>query len=224
MLTIHDRLSRQYTLPVIHQSDRLGPISRLIDGLIADGVSPERADAAFRALCFACSTWAEVRDAPASEIRRALIEIDPRGLKAAIIVNALTAIGEAGSWLRPSLDFLLDWSTDDALSWLCRIEGVSPAIAAQTLLLSTICRAILPVDTAHQRVVERLGILRAHTAPRDAQRAVNELLPDNWRRPDFEAHYFLVNAVSRRFCVPRDPKCPPCPIRNSCRTGQARTR
>jgi endonuclease III len=216
---MHQRLNNRYAVPVIHQSDRLGPVSQLISSLIANRTSADRADRAFRNLCGAYWSWREIRDAPIEAIHLALVDVDPSGRKAAIISNALKAISEWSSWRHPSLDYLADYADDDAISWLCRIEGVTANIAAEALLLSTLRRAILPVDLSHQRVAQRAGLIPVGLPADEAQADINAMLPNQWRPSDFEAHYFLVRAHAQKYCLPHRPKCGPCPLRDTCRFG-----
>ena len=221
MLAIHQRLTLAYSAPVIHQSDRLGPVSQLVNSLIADGASPERADRAFRSLCAAFWSWPDVRDAPRVTVHRLLADIDPTGRTASLIVAVLKSISEATSWQNPTLEFLSEIGEESAVDWLCRLGRVPAHVAAEVLLLSSLRRRILPVGPSRRRLAERTGQVKPSSGEREAQSELNQSLPPQWRSTDIEVHYFVSGAHAREYCIPRRPRCGPCPIRDLCNHGSA---
>jgi endonuclease-3 len=216
MTDVHAALDRQYAAPVIHQADRLGPLSQLVYAIVAEQVAVERADRAFRTLTAAHWAWTEVRDASQRSIHKLIFEVDPAGVKASALQSVLRTISDWSGWRRPSLEFLAEYATDRAMNWLVDLEGVTAPIAAETLLLSSMRRSVLPVDSAHQRIAERVGLVAPGLRAEYAQEEVSRLVPDDWRAADYERHYHLMRAHAVKRCLPRSPRCSSCPLIRMC--------
>jgi endonuclease III len=211
---IHDRLDEHFSVPMVHDLDRLGPVSQLVHTLLHIGASDERADIAFRRLTARFWSWPEVRDTPAWRLA-ALIEDHPDAArKAEQIVRAITTVSDLTDWKNPSLDLLKEMDNAAALRWLSAIDGLTPSAAASILLLSTLRRIILPVDAPVLRVATRMGLISGREP--SPQEALNALVPSDWKAADVERFYHQMRAVGRRFCAVRWPKCGACTLRGGC--------
>jgi endonuclease-3 len=111
----------------------------------------------------------------------------------------------------PDLSFLQDMPMEEARAWLRSLPGVGPKTAACVLLFS-LGKPALPVDTHVLRVAKRLGLV-PHKA--SAERA-HELL-EAMLEPEevYPFHIGLINH-GRRTCLAQRPRCPQCVLRHGC--------
>jgi len=116
----------------------------------------------------------------------------------------------------PSLEACRSMETGEAERLLRALPGLDRK-SARCVLLYSLARTVLPVDSNTHRFALRYGILRPGTLYRRARvhDELQELVPPALR------HDFHVNLVvhGQRTCTPRDPRCPKCPLRRSCPTG-----
>ena len=111
--------------------------------------------------------------------------------------------GDLGSILRKPLEV--------ARKELISIPGIGPK-TADVLLLFSLGRPTIPVDTHVMRVSRRIGL-----APRRGNyEAVRRSLMEVFRPEDYlEAHLLLIK-LGRTYCKSRKPKCTECPIKELC--------
>ena len=165
--------------------------------------------------------WTELRDASPRRIMRLIAEVTFPDEKAVTIRDALVTISDWSSWNKPSLEFLEKLSDAEAAARLRQIKGVGPKTAAAVLLFSTLRRATLPVDTHYLRVALRLGLIPPGTSDDSAHILLRAQLPANWKPADMERQYYLMKGLGQRFCTARFPRCPQCPVRRMCPSGDA---
>jgi endonuclease-3 len=179
--------------------------SELVRTILSQNTSDVNSNRAFARLQERYPTWTELLQGDEEDIVEA---IEPGGLgriKAPRIKKALQAILEERGEI--DLDFLRDMELDDAKSWLISLKGVGPKTAACVLLFS-LGRPVLPVDTHVLRVSQRLGLL----APRASAEKAHEILGDTL--PDEAIYDFHVNMVThgRRVCHAQRPQCDACSL------------
>ncbi len=100
---------------------------------------------------------------------------------------------------------------DEARAWLESLVGVGPKTAACVLLFS-LGRPVLPVDTHVHRVSRRLGLIEPRTSAERAHQILGEMLPEG------AIYDFHVNMVShgRQVCHARRPRCDACVLAPQC--------
>jgi endonuclease-3 len=185
------------------------PIDELIATVLSQHTSDINTDRAFASLKRAFPRWDDVLDAPVSDIAGAIRSGGLADLKAMRIQSILRAIyEERGSF---DLTFLADLSTEDALDWLTSLNGVGPKTAACVLLFS-LDRPVIPVDTHVHRVSLRLGLIPPGTS---AERA-HGLVPRAKSGSDAYRIHMLLIQHGRTTCIARRPRCERCVLVQCC--------
>jgi endonuclease-3 len=195
---------------------RRDPLSELALAFLSQATSDANSGRAFQSLLAAFATWEAVATAPVEAVADA---IRPGGLanrKAPRIQAALAEIRRREGVY--SLDRLHGLSTEDALAYFRDFHGVGPKTVACVLLFS-MGRPVLPVDTHVHRVTRRLGLI----PPKASADRAHALLPA--LIPPYETYAFHVRFIrhGRRVCHAQRPDCPACPLLPLCPEGQGRT-
>lgn len=207
VMSVHELLLREYGHHEWHP--HRDPLSELVRTILSQNTSDVNSDRAFSRLRGRFPSWEAVKDADLEEITEA---IRPGGLaqiKAPRIRGALRTVAEKRGELR--LDFLSDLQLDEARAWLESLVGVGPKTAACVLLFS-LGRPVLPVDTHVLRVSRRLGLIEPRTTAEKAHQTLGAMLPE-------EAIYdFHLNMVShgRQVCRVQRPRCDICVLAPHC--------
>src|SRR5205823_13277940 len=112
-----------------------------------------------------------------------------------------------------SLDLLRTMSDEEAERLLTRLPGLSWK-AARCVLLYSLQRDVLPIDSNTFRILKRTGVLsrRAVYRRRTLHDAIQAAVPAHRRRA---LHVNLV-VHGQRTCLPRAPKCVGCPLNTDC--------
>lgn len=185
------------------------PVFELVLTLLSQHTSDLNSGVAMHRLWEAFPGWDAVLAAPVEAVEDA---IRPGGLaptKSRRLHALLAEVRER----RPDwdLEFLRDLPLEEAKAWLTSLPGVGPKTAACVLLFS-LERPALPVDTHVERVSKRLGLVPPKM-PADKAHAVLEamLTPE-------QVYAFHVDLIQhgRRTCHARGPKCNICPLESRC--------
>ncbi len=193
------------------------PLGGLIRTILSQNTSDVNSHRAFTALREAFPTWEDVRKAPESAISLAIGHGGLANIKAARIKAILHQIYVERGQL--SLDFLNDWSPQEALQYLLHFKGVGPKTAA--CVLTFYCgRDVFPVDTHVLRIARRLGWLDGRTTPERAHEILQEKIPSE---VVYQLHLNMVQH-GRKICLPRRPRCEECPLGDICPYPQENSR
>lgn len=185
------------------------PVFELVLTLLSQHTSDHNSGQAMHRLVEAFPGWDEVIDAPTVEVEDA---IRPGGLAPTKSKRLQALLAEVKA-RRPhfDLDFLGGLPLGEAKAWLTSLPGVGPKTAACVLLFS-LGRPALPVDTHVERVAKRLGLVPPKM-PADRAHDVLEasLEPD-------EVYAFHVDLIQhgRRTCHARKPLCDECVLGERC--------
>lgn len=136
--------------------------------------------------------------------------------KARAIKNILLTLRQERGEL--DLSFLKNFSNEDGLNYLLKLNGVGLKTAACVLLFG-LKRNICPVDTHVHRTLNRIGIV--DTQDRDKTfLELNKILP-----PEI-AHEFHTNLIKlgRTYCLSQNPDCNSCPLFKLCNYGKKNTK
>jgi endonuclease-3 len=185
------------------------PVSELVRTILSQNTSDVNSNRAFARLRERFPSWEQLLDGDLGAIVDA---IRPGGLaqiKAPRIKGALQAIMDERGEL--DLEFLKKMELSDAKAWLESLVGVGPKTAACVLLFS-LGRPVLPVDTHVHRVSRRLGLIEPGTSAEKAHQLLGEMLPDD------AIYDFHVNMVAhgRKVCDARRPRCEECALVPQC--------
>jgi endonuclease III len=207
-----DRLRADYGPPAGHR--RLPALDELMLTILSQNTSDLNRDRAYAAMRERFPSWADVLAAPPGELVEAL---RPGGLanqKAPRIQAVLGTLAAGPHGL--DLEWLAALEPDAAAAWLTALPGVGIKTASCVLLFS-LDRPVMPVDTHVHRVAGRLGLLPAGTSADAAHALLTEATP-----PDrmLEAHLLLIEH-GRRTCRARRPLCSTCPLLERCPHGHA---
>lgn len=201
------RLEEAYG-PLKHGPD-LDPLSCLIATILSQNTSDRNSHRAFASLISRFKTWEEVADAPEQEIAEAIKMGGLAEIKAPRIKRILTRIRDERGQL--ALDFLAGLPLAEAKAWLTRLPGVGPKTASCVLLFS-LGKPALPVDTHVYRVAKRLGLIGPGVSPEKAQELLETQVP-----PDL-VYSFHLNLIEhgRKVCRAQRPACLSCFLNDIC--------
>jgi endonuclease-3 len=187
------------------------PLDELVATVLSQHTSDINTERAFASLKDAFPDWELVQSAPTAEVEDAIRTGGLAGIKAPRIQAILAAIlNERGSY---DLDHLNSMSLPDAQRWLVGLPGVGPKTAACVLLFS-LGRPSLPVDTHVHRVSKRLGLIGADISAEAAHAILEAGLGDDRDRV-YDFHLTMI-AHGRTVCTARRPFCERCSLTEHC--------
>jgi endonuclease III len=204
---VQERLLETFGEPAWRR--HLDPVPELVSTILSQNTNDTNRDRAFVRLRERFSSWEQVRDAEVDDIIDA---IRPAGLanqKGPRIQDALRFITEERGEL--DLEFLADWSLEEAKEWLSSIKGVGPKTAAIVLLFS-LGKPAFPVDTHVHRVTKRLGLIDSKSSREKAHGELEQIVPPQ----DYYSFHLNVIRHGREICTSRKPHCQECVLRDLC--------
>lgn len=211
MLAIQDvvrRLRDEYGAP--HRPDTLpDPIDELVQTILSQNTSDANTERAFASLKRAFLSWQDVIEADTELVVDAIRSGGLANQKASRIQRVLGHIlSETGTF---DLRFLNEMPVEDARRWLTCLPGVGPKTAACVLLFS-LDRPAMPVDTHVHRVSLRLGLIPPGTS---ADKAHDMIGPGLTSDETYEAHMLLIRH-GRQTCKAGRPRCGFCALNDVC--------
>lgn len=207
VLTVIKLLDRAYgKAPARPKRD---PLSELLLTILSQNTSDVNSDRTFASLQARFPTWEELAEADVADIAEAIKAGGLSQIKAARIKDILRRIrAERGNL---ELSFMADLPVPEARAWLTSLPGVGPKTAACVLLFS-LGKPALPVDTHVHRVARRLGLAGQMSTPEQAQMALEAQVPPKL------IYDFHINMIvhGRRTCHARNPECEVCVLMTIC--------
>jgi endonuclease-3 len=206
-LTVRERLQAYYgEQPLKAQQP---PLDELIQTILSQNTSDANSDRAYAALRKAYPTWEAVRAADTEAVAEAIRVGGLGRVKAPRIQQIIRHLEhERGA---ATLDFLDAMALEEARAYLLRLPGVGPKTAACVLLFS-LHKAALPVDTHVYRVSQRLGLVSAGVSAEQAHVQLESILPSDLYYP---FHLLLIHH-GRTICDAQRPRCSACPLLDLC--------
>ena len=204
-------LDDAYGRPLL--APRLPPVDELVYTVLSQNTADVNTDRTFAELTRRFPTWSAVRDAPVEEITDAIKLGGLAATKAPRIKAILAAVSPEDEGAEPELGALEGLDDAAAGAWLEALPGVGPKTAACVLLFS-LGRPVIPVDTHVHRVALRLGLLDAGVTAEQAHPLLTKLAgPEPGQI--YAAHVGLVRH-GRRVCHARRPRCGECVLAGLC--------
>ena len=203
------RLDEAYGRPVL--APRLPPVGELVYTVLSQNTADVNTDRTYAELRRRFPTWSQVRDAPVDEVEQAIALGGLSHVKAPRIVTILGAISRGDG--EPDLGVLDAMTDGQALAFLQGLPGVGPKTAACVLLFS-LGRPVMPVDTHVHRVGGRLGLIEAGVTAEAAHELLTAMAGPA-ATDIYAAHVDLVRH-GRRVCHARRPACDRCPLNDIC--------
>lgn len=208
-------LDAAYGAPEAELGNQRDPLDEAIYIILSFQTDLPRFIAIWRELRSRYPSWDELERAPAREVATVLRHGGLHKQKARTIKRLLGHVRKTMGAL--TLDSLHGLSDMDAERLLTRMPGFSWK-AARCVLLYSLNRDVLPIDSNSFRVFKRLGVLRANAVYRrkPLHDALQAIVPPARRRR------FHVNLVvhGQRTCRPASPQCGRCALRAACPTGR----
>ncbi|MBC7234955.1 MAG: endonuclease III [Chloroflexi bacterium] len=214
-LEVHRRLLDHYGDP--ERKTRRPPLDELVLTILSQNTNDTNSGRAWQSLRERFPTWEAVRRAETDEVAKAIQVGGLAHIKAPRIQAILAKLAEERGAL--DMGFLQHMPPQEARHYLLNLPGVGPKTAACVLLFS-LHKPALPVDTHVHRVSSRLGLLPARTGAEKAQDILEKLLP-------VELYYpFHLNMIrhGRMLCTARAPQCPICPLLDLCDYARSKER
>ena len=201
-----EALDAEYGRPRLGNPRR--PLDDLFYVMISNRTAPAMVDRTFRALRRRFPRWDMLSRARVGSVARVLRSAGLSAKKAeqmCAIVHRLTK-----DFGRCTLAPLTGSSDEDAESYLTSLPGVSTKVAL-CVMMFTMGRFVLPVDSHVHRVSRRLGWLHTESRHR-SHNALADLVPPHRR------HAFHVGCIlhGRRVCRPTEPACERCSLNRHC--------
>jgi len=188
---------------------RSDPLSELIAAILSQNTSDVNSKRAFDRLVATFSSWERVAEASIEQIAEAIKGGGLSRIKAGRIKAILESIRQDQGSL--DLGFLRVLPLAEAKAWLEKLPGVGPKTAACVLLFS-LGRPALPVDTHVYRVSRRLGLIDSRVSPKEAHRLLEEMVPPQAR---YQFHLHML-AHGRSICRAPRPLCHTCILEEGC--------
>lgn len=160
--------------------------------------------------------WGGVAGASVAEIEQCIQTSRWPEIKAPRIKEILNIILE--QYGKFDLEFLADMPVEEAQEWLMKLPGVGFKTATFVLLFS-LRRPVLPVDTHVHRVSTRYGILPPKITQAKSHAALLEMLPKN--ADELLNFHKLLFKHGQRVCTYSNPRCEKCVVSERCRYFQS---
>jgi endonuclease-3 len=193
---------------------RTDPLSELIMTILSQNTSDHNSRRAFESLLARFGGWKTVAEGSVEDIAEAIKLGGLAQVKAPRIKQILRQIqAQRGSL---DLEFLKKMPVAEAKEWLRSLPGVGPKTAACVLLFS-LGKPVLPVDTHIHRVAKRLGLIDSRVSAEKAHEILGDIVPAK----DVYQFHILIIEHGRRVCKAQRPRCRECVLLKVCPTGQA---
>lgn len=193
------------------------PLAGLVRTILSQNTSDTNSRRAFDMLMFTFGSWETITSAPVEHISYAIRVGGLSKIKAVRIKEILNQIKREQDCI--SLDFLNSMNASEAKEYLMRLPGVGEK-TANCVLLFSLGKPCLPVDTHVFRVAKRLGLIDARTSIKEAHRLLQQQVPPSGV---YQFHIHMIEH-GRKICHARDPECGRCILRNDCPSSSAHQR
>lgn len=185
------------------------PLSTLVATVLSQNTSDVNSHRAFDSLVATFGNWEAVAAASTDEIARSIKAGGLAEIKSRRIKLILHEIQESQG--RLDLSFLDELDIAEAKAWLRKLSGVGPKTAACVLLFS-LGKPALPVDTHVFRVAGRLGLIDSRVSVERAHEILENQVPPE---KVYEFHLHMVEH-GRKICKAQRPRCQICILRGLC--------
>ncbi len=185
------------------------PTEELILTILSQNTNDVNRDRAFRSLTAEFPGWDAIAKARSSSIAGAIKVGGLANIKSGRIKKILKKVGERSKDY--SISFIKKMTDNDAWEHLLSYEGVGPKTAACVMLFS-LGRDFMPVDTHVHRVSKRLGLIPENMNAEKAHDWYREM------KPPVSFYSFHLNLIEhgRTLCRPAKPKCQECGLKRQC--------
>lgn len=191
------------------QSKFSDPTEELIFTVLSQNTNDLNRDRAFDSLTSRFGSWREISAARTSSVASAIRVGGLANIKARRIKKILRQIGERSE--DHSISFIKKMADNEAWEYLMSFDGVGPKTASCVMMFS-LGRDFMPVDTHVHRVSRRLGIIPENM---NAEKAHDRYREMNLPVSLYRLHLNMIQH-GRTLCRPGKPKCAKCGLKNQC--------
>ena len=204
-------LEAAYGTPEAELGNKPDPLDEAIYIILSFQTDLARFSSTWSKLRAAYPSWDALERAAGSDVARILRDGGLHRQKTRTIRRLLAEVHKVVG--DHSLDLLRAMNDEEAEKLLTRLPGLSWK-AARCVLLYSLGRDVLPIDSNTFRILKRTGVLsrRAVYRRRSLHDAIQAAVPAHRRRA---LHVNLV-VHGQRTCRPRTPQCPCCPLNADC--------
>lgn len=204
-------LEAAYGTPEGALGNKPDPLDEAIYIILSFQTDLPRFSSTWSRLRAAFPSWDVLERAAARDVARILRDGGLHRQKARTIRRLLREVRKIAG--EHSLDLLRAMNDEEAEKLLTRLPGLSWK-AARCVLLYSLGRDVLPIDSNTFRVLKRTGVIsrRAVYRRRTLHDAVQAAVPSHRRRA---LHVNLV-VHGQRTCLPCTPECACCPLNADC--------
>jgi endonuclease-3 len=189
------------------------PLDELVLTILSQNTSDHNSRRAFDSLIKKFGSWEAVAEDSVEDIAEAIKLGGLARVKAPRIKQILKQIKtERGSL---DLAFLDKMPVAEAKVWLQSLPGVGPKTAACVLLFS-LGKPVLPVDTHIHRVAKRLGLIDSKVSAERAHEILGDMVP---AKNVYQFHIHMIEH-GRRVRKAQRTLCNQCVLLKGCPTGQ----
>jgi endonuclease-3 len=208
VLEIHKALAGVYGPPP--RIGRGNPLDQLVETILSQNTTDKNSHRAYLSLRGKFPTWSAVAKAPSSAIEAQIHQGGLAQIKSWRIKQVLRIIQKREGWL--SLACLTRMSDTESIEYLTSLPGVGIK-TANCVLLFSLGRPVMPVDTHVNRVTRRLGWIDQNMPIDKVGATIQKIVPPKLM---LDVHIYLV-WHGRRICKAGRPRCSACVIRSHCR-------
>jgi len=206
-MLVYERLVEAYGEPVWRTP--LPPMDEVVSTILSQATSDTNRDRGFDALKERFENWEAVRDAPVEEVIEAITPAGLANQKGPRIQAVLREITELRGEL--NIDFLKEYSHDEAIEWLTQFKGIGVKTASIVLQFSLGIPAF-PVDTHVHRVTGRLGLRPEKMNAEKSHPYLEDLFPPE----TYYVGHLNIIRHGREVCKARNPRCEDCVLSDLC--------
>lgn len=187
----------------------LPPVDELLLTLLSQSTTDINSWRGYQALLDRYCNWDALADAPVADITATIHCCGLAAQKAPRMKAILQRIrAEQGAI---TLDFLRDTPVAEALEYLLSFNGIGRKTASCILLFS-LGRPVMPVDTHVLRVTKRLALIPENCNADRAHLLLEAMLPES----EYLTFHLNIIAHGRQICRARNPHCTSCPLADIC--------
>jgi endonuclease-3 len=185
------------------------PVTVLVGTILSQNTSDVNSHRALHSLISTFASWEAVIAAPVESVSYAIRSGGLARIKAARIKQVLSQIKQEQG--RIDLDSLYFATMPEAKEYLMHLPGVGPKTASCVLLFS-LGKPCMPVDTHVFRVSKRLGLINTETSVAKAHEWLQQRVPPG---SVYQFHLHMIEH-GRKVCYARRPRCGECVLRKIC--------
>lgn len=218
LLEIDRILCKHYGAPFRYFSTK-DALSELVSALLSHRTRNKVSGKAYHQLKAKYPTWEDMLEADEKEIEAAIAQVTYPEVKAKRIKAAFHLIKERNKG-KLSLEFLRNMKVKQAREWLEAIPGIGAKTSAAVLNFSELRLPALVVDTHHQRVLQRIGIVAPKASIAKIAYSTQDMLPEDWNAQQVYDHHEALMYHGQKCCYYSNPECHRCPVLHLCEYGQ----